>query len=619
MRRPLASFTGAPIPSHDLSITYCPKDVAMPITLKESLQSLLVADLKDLLRYVPDAEAVGRKDELIKTIADAMKGATLHAIWAKLDALQAAAVAEAVHHPLAEFSPQRFRAKYQGDPSFEVAGTQSSRYSSKKKSALALFIHYAFKERVYFVPLDLRASLLAFVPKPADVRLSSSDTAPAGEGLTERLTEREALHEVVVMLRTLEQARLTVSEKTALPASSTLKLLAERLVGGDFYPVEEKKDKWDQTIGPIKAFAWPMLLQASGLALRTGTRLALSPSGVKALSAPPAEVLRTLWRKWLKTTLLDEFSRVDAIKGQSGSGRVMSAVPPRRAAIEEALQACPTGRWVLLDDFSRFMRAADLVFVVAHDPWQLYLGERQYGSLGYDGSNGWNILQDRFIAAVLFEYAATLGIVDVAYGDPAQGHDDFRDMWGADDLRFLSRYDGLNSFRITALGAYILGRDAAYQPVAQPSQVAISVMPSLQVQRVRGFLSAQDALLLELWAEPIQADIWRLDRQKAVAAIEKGHDIALLRQFLEHNDDLPLPELVESFLLRCARDGQALRTGAGAVLIECRDCETADNVATHKETSSLCLRAGPKTLVVRNEHVGKFREKVHVLGLGLVS
>ena len=591
----------------------------MPITLKEALQSLVVADLKDLIRYVPEAEAVGRKDELIERISDAMKGAKLQSIWLKLDTLQAAAVAEAVHHPQGEFSSQRFRAKYQGDPSFEAAGAQSSRYSSNKKSALALFIHYAFNERLYFVPADLRASLLAFVPKPSNVRLDSSETPPTGAGLTERLTEREALQEVVVMLRTIEQARITVSEKTALPSSSTLKLLAERLVGGDFYPVAEKIDKWDQTIGPIKAFAWPMLLQASGFSLRTGTRLALSPTGVKALSAPPADVLRTLWRKWLKTTLLDEFSRVDAIKGQSSTGRVMSAVPPRRAAIEEALQECPIGRWVLLDDFSRFMRAADHVFVVTHDPWKLYLCERQYGSLGYEGSHGWNIFQDRYMAAVLFEYAATLGIVDVAYFDPTEGHDDFRDMWGADELRFLSRYDGLNSFRISALGAYILGREATYQPVAQPSNVAISVMPSLQVKLVRGILSAQDSLLLELWAEPIQEDIWHLDRQKAVAAIEKGHDIELLRQFLENNDDLPLPELVESFLLRCARDGHALKTGASAVLIECRDSETADNVVTHKETSSLCLRAGPKTLVVRNEHVGKFRERVHVLGLGLVS
>lgn len=591
----------------------------MPIMLKESLQSLVVADLKDLVRYLPAPQTEGRKDELIERITSAMLGSDLRSVWKSLDAMQAAAVAEAVHHPRGEFSSQRFRAKYQADPAFEVADTKPAHYSGTKKSALALFVQYAIQERRYFVPSDLQASLLAFVPKPSNVRLDSSETSPTGEGLTERLTEREALQEVVVILRTIEQARITVSDKTALPSSSTLKVLANKLVSGDFYPVVVKADKWDQTIGSIKAFAWPMLIQAAGLAQRTGTRLALSPSGVRALSAPPADVLRTLWRKWLNTTLLDEFSRVDAIKGQSGAGRVMSAVAPRRAAIEDALRECLVGRWVRLDDFSRFMRAADHVFVVTHDPWKLYLCERQYGSLGYEGSHGWNILQDRYMAAVLFEYAATLGMVDVAYFDPHEGRNDFRNMWGADELRFLSRYDGLNSFRVTALGAYILGQDATYQPVPQPSNVVISVMPSLQIKLERGFLSAQDTLLLELWAEPIEAGVWHLDRQKAVAAIEKGHDIELLRQFLQNSDDLPLPELVESFLLRCARDGHALKTGAGAVLIECRDSETADNVATHKETRSLCMRAGPKTLVVRNEQVGKFRERVHVLGLGLVS
>ena len=417
----------------------------MHTMLKESLQKLVVADLKDLVRYLPGAQVDGRKDELIERIASAMLGVELQSVWKSLDAMQAAAVAEAVHHPQGEFSAQRFRAKYQSDPAFEVPGPKASHYSSKKKSALVLFIHYSINDRRYFVPADLRASLLLFVPKPAALRLGSSESPPPDEGLTERQTEREALQEVVVMLRTMEQMRISVGEKTALPSSSTLKTLTDKLVGGDFYPLAETVDKWEQAIGPIKAFAWPMLLQAAGLAHRTGTRLALSPTGVKALSTPPADVLRTLWRKWLKTTLLDEFSRVDAIKGQSSTGRVMSAVAPRRAAIEDALQECPVGKWVLLSDFSRFMRAADHVFVVTHDPWKLYLCERQYGSLGYEGSHGWNILQDRYMAAVLFEYAATLGIVDVSYFDPTEGDDDFRGMWGADELRFLSRYDGLNS------------------------------------------------------------------------------------------------------------------------------------------------------------------------------
>jgi hypothetical protein len=578
-----------------------------------------VPDLKDLVSHLPGAETAGRKDEIIERIVAGMFGPGLQAIWSALDETQQAAVAEAVHDPLGEYSEQRFRAKYQRVPSFQVAGAKSHGYSGSKRSALGLFIHYARDERCYLIPADLQARLKALVPSPAPVSLKSSEALAEHEGLVMRLTEREGLQEVVVMLRSIEQARIQVSEKTALPSTAALRRLTEKLAGGDFYPWVANKNKWHQEIGPIKAFAWPMLLQAGALAIRSGGHLALSPAGVKALSIPPADVLRGLWRKWLKTTMLDEFSRIDAIKGQTSGGRVMSAVAARRAAIEAALRACPVGRWVALDEFSRFMQASDLVFDVAHDPWKLYVAERRYGSLGYAGSGGWNILQERYISAVLFEYAATLGMVDVAYRDPSGARDDYRGMWGTDELAFLSRYDGMREFRLTPLGAYLLGLEAAYRPVAMASNVALSVLPSLQVNVVRGTLGADEALLLENWAVPVHAGSWRLDWEKALCAIEKGYDIAELQDFLQSRDDLPLPELVESFIRQCARNGKALKMVGSAVLIECRDDETTATIAEHEETASLCSRAGPRTLVVRTEHLDKFRQRVRLLGFGMAS
>ena len=108
-----------------------------------------------------------------------------------------------------------------------------------------------------------------------------------------------------------------------------------------------------------------------------------------------------------------------------------------------------------------------------------------------------------------------------------------------------------------------------------------------------------------------------MDREKALSAIEKGYDIGELQGFLESRDDLPLPESVESFIRQCARNGKALKTVGSAVLVECRDTETAEVIAAHKETEALCLRAGPKTLVVRTDHLDKFRERVRVLGFGM--
>ena len=180
--------------------------------------------------------------------------------------------------------------------------------------------------------------------------------------------------------------------------------------------------------GPIRAFAWPWLVQAARLAEVRGSRLALTKTGRAALGAPPAETLRRLWQRWLKNTLLDEFSRIDDVKGQTrGKGRrAMTAATSRRAAIAAALARCPENRWVCFDAFSLFMRAAFFSFSITRDPWSLYLADPHYGSLGYAGAHGWDLLEGRYLLCLLFEYAATLGLVDVAYTHPDCPLPDFR-------------------------------------------------------------------------------------------------------------------------------------------------------------------------------------------------
>ena len=64
-------------------------------------------------------------------------------------------------------------------------------------------------------------------------------------------------------------------EKTRRPSAATIRTVAEALVAGDFYPEEA-----------VAAFAWPLLLQAGGLARLEGPRLTLTPKGRKAMGNP---------------------------------------------------------------------------------------------------------------------------------------------------------------------------------------------------------------------------------------------------------------------------------------------------------------------------------------------
>jgi hypothetical protein len=60
----------------------------------------------------------------------------------------------------------------------------------------------------------------------------------------------------------VDKGKLAVSDKTYQPSAATMDEIALLLRDSDFYEPEPKLGKHAQEIGPLKAFAWPLLLQA---------------------------------------------------------------------------------------------------------------------------------------------------------------------------------------------------------------------------------------------------------------------------------------------------------------------------------------------------------------------
>ncbi len=412
---------------------------------------------------------------------------------------------------------------------------------------------------------------------------------------------------------------LAVSDKTRLPGAAAQRLVTGNLAGGDFYDIVVPEDQWTQVVGPIKAMAWPVLLQTAGLAQAKGGKLALTPTGLKAMQRAPADVLRDIWRTWLTSSLLDEFSRLDEIKGHKSKGLGMSPTAPRRALIGDSLRRCPVDTWVEVDELLRFMQAEGHQLELCDNIGALYIEDPQYGSLMFGGSEIWHALQLRYMLCVLFEYCATLGMVDVAFGSPHDARFDYDDLWGADEMSFLSRYDGLTYIRLTGLGAYCLGLVAAYVPPARATSCTLSIQADLLVSVSSGTLAPEDVLLLENWATRETDLQWRLDRQKAIAAVERGHGTAQIADFLAARDNQPLPSQVEHFLRTYERQGKAMTVLAASLLIECVDAATADLIAAHKDCIGLCMRAGKQHLVVREDREGAFLKAVHQIGFGVVQ
>ncbi len=564
-----------------------------------------------------------------------LAGDSLTELWGRLSRTQRHAVSEVLHGTDGAFHPNRFQAKYGVLP----AGAGGSRGDETRPTLLNLFLHpgSSYDGGTAIIPADLTPRLRTFVPPPPALTMAAQDELPEAIAqsrrgyygkqarpvdqvpLTQREMERAAQQDLPAVLRLVDRGQVAASAKTLQATAAAVRRIAAVLCDGDFFdPAPPKQSSWEQTVGPIKAFAWPLLLRTARLAELHGGKLALTKAGRAALGKPPAETIRLLWSRWLVSTAFDEFRRIEAIKGQRGRGaRSMTAARYRRATIDDALRECPVGRWVSCDELSRFMQATELEFSITRNPWHLYIGEARYGSLGYAGHHDWSILQGRYLLCFLFEYAATLGMVDVAHTDPRDARLDFTSLSNSDELEFLSRYDGLQYFRLTPLGAYCLGTAESYRPRYPAARASITVFPDLRLHLQGAPLTADEKLLLETYARPEAEDVWRLDRDRTLSALERGSQVEELREFLTARDDQPLPEKVEGFLQTTARRAQALAPHGTALLIECADAALADLLATHERTAKLCRRTGERGLAVRLEAEDKFRKAIRELGYGM--
>ena len=575
-------------------------------TLKFALDDYYNADVlkklaKQICQHVPT-----RKGEIIDEVCGKMKGANLKSLFNRLNAIEKSAVAEAIYSLGGELDTESLRSKYGSTP-WDGKEDHGDYYRKTSPPILNLFI-VGRK-----VPDDLCQSLKAFIPAPEADSVKCLQELPAlfekinyrdrkkddfdeEVELTVRQTERAALHNFETILRLADGGKLKVGPKTGRPTAATMAAISKILYEGDWYDGVDDSDR----IGAIQSFAWPVILQGGGLAKASGSTIKLSRSGRTALEGDLPGVIRAAWLKWENTKVIDEFSRVDAIKGQKSSrGRAMTSPADRRLIINDALCNCPEGEWIHIDELSRYMRAEGFKFDVARDLWKLYLCEPQYGSLGYAGCGDWPIVEGRYLLAFLFEYAATMGLIDVAYISPVFARDDYHGHWGADDLDFLSRYDGLQYLRINALGAYVLEMTDSYEAAPVEDRPVLKVLPNHEIVITDEILLTEgDRLFLEKISEKASASVWRLSVRSLLTAAEKGTGADEALSFLQSHSTGAIPETVISLFGDSAERTTPLSYTGRSHLIACDDPVLASMIASDTKLRKLCLAAGESHIAV---------------------
>lgn len=603
-----------------------------------SLQQFLLGYNSDTLAefiklcaaHVPVDKRPTRKDQRAQFLAETLADpARLQRLWQALDDRSRQAVAWAYHND-GEFVADAFIAQYGGLPE---RPQRSAWYYSATPILLDLFIHQGR------IPPELMPPLAGLVPPPerfqvtgvADLQTVVGRDGDLWPGLMTAETERAGRHDLLLFLQLVEQRAVKFNSAGERLTPAGAAALLGHLLDGDFYspaalelgPRTRRKTgaggppKVEETIRPFGLATF-----AVGAGLVSGYSGGLTELGRAYLTRQEPDLLLDAFEKWAQAGAFDELARIEAIRGLRA--RSIRLTPPglRRARIVEALSWCPAGVWISIGEFYRAIKIWRFDFEVEEGGIEkLYIGYR-YGGSGYyepwaSSQDMWLLINGLYINAVLWEYLAVIGALDIAYLPPgevelaAAPYADF-------DGEYFSRYDGLLFFRINPLGAYLFGQAGVYQTAAADAAPVLRVnagglLQLLDPARLTPVVKAQ----LEQIAAPAGEDAYRLDAQKVLPALEQGADLEALREFLVRQSGRPLPPDVDSLLDQIAYASRAFSVEGRMLRIRAADADLVPIVLADPELGKFCQALGGRDLVIPAGRETRLRNRLRELGYGL--
>lgn len=612
-------------------------------SLEQGLFSYTVAELKWYAEVLPGSKPLRKADLVAKLRAALTDPGYLRALYEQLGEEQSWLVADVVHNTGGWLKLGRAHARY---PSVAPPENPRSRHSFyaigdfysdpfKKLTASGFEVLFCYSyELGFFIAREVTDLLSRIVPAPPPSSLKTLSAPPTLPGTRGRQqpqvlqanAERTIFEDVAATLSLAQEGKAGISSTTRLPTLGTVRQLRKLLAEGDYF--EESGGDYERAEDAMRPLALLLLVQAPRWAVpvsKGSTRLAITPVGQEVLrSEATPHHIRQLWEAWCKSDLLDELSRVRGIRGQQSKYTKLTKPRERREKIVAALRACPPGRWVDLAEFMRYAEAEELLPRIERTQHSnLFVGySGSYDMWEYRRSDYVDMVQGSYIRAFLWEYAATLGVVEIAYTRTEDATVDRGSWHGMEE--WVSRYDGLLGFRVTDLGAFALGLTDEYVPptaemgTGTPAMVLLPNFDIVITDASR--VSSRDRAFLARICTTQSQDVYRLSRDLLLDyAAGNGNGLEPVRNFLESRtlkSQADFPQTVRVFLADTENRLNAVQDWGRALVLKGDEHVLTELAHTRlvKDMAQLGKVKGETVLLVKEEHESAVRRQLKKMG-----
>ena len=542
-----------------------------------------------------------RAEFLVRTMTSAQE---VRRLWGELDELSRKAVAAAYHNE-GTFNADAFVAQYGRLP-------ERPRINSWSWYGKPILMDLFMPDNT--IRPEIMPLLAPLVPEPERFRLGGVDAQTVAvtigdEQIPCTIAQREepGRRDLLALLSLAHQGVLKFNSSASRLTFNSVELLREQLAADDF-----GGDTIDE---PIICFGLAMFALQAGLVTSQGK---LTPAGTRYLATEDPDLLLDAFEHWSENGSFDAVMRLQALRGLRARGVRLTPPADRNQRIVEALSWSPAGVWIAVMDFYRALKIWHFDFEIEQGGLdKLYVGYSGYNNYGEWAPNPdkWLLTNGLYINAVLWEILGSIGALDIAYVEDAEGI--FPAETYAYDEPVYSRYDGLMCFRINPLGAFLFGQADAYAPVRPVDAALFSVADDGRITLLpHAVLSAAHHAQLAQIGEAVDGG-YQLSVPKLLALLETTSNLDQPRTFLEQRNSGPLPSAVDDLFRRVEEDSRALKIQSKALIIRVRSADVAQAVLDDPTAGKLVRRLDDRTLLIPTGKETALRNALRTLGYGL--
>ena len=555
--------------------------------LIDRLQQLRLTEYNPEVYYLPLQTLVSRaklklKNKSKNSLVEALDAylsdeKNICAIWDELDALERAIVTDAIVN---KNYLLRGRAKKL---------SEEMNQQLKEKSKMGLFFINGS------IPIEIKKVLETLIEKP---HMNLHEQKPSSELLSKYYVyryEEDQWTDWTNIVKFASTGKFKATKAGNLPTKAALNKINEIVVA---------KEYETENIGLLEARngadahrlygLYKTMIAAKVLTL-DGTTVMMGDEAKTFLSASYAEQAQMLFKAYQNNIDYDEITRIPT---ESFEPDVSCSAKVRQPIIK-LLSNLPEGQWIKMEEFSKELYKCWRPFIIEHVKGVKEKSE--YSSYYRDYFRGnWERLERPYLEVLLIEGLGPLGIVDLALEEEEVEMNFFELDW-----RLAVAY-----FKLTPLGAYLLGKNKDYKDPSAKDRLAndLWIDEKMHIRVGNSLKRYQHEIFFDQFCEKDEKEDYTeyvLDFAAALNAFNQDIDLDEILSYLQKECTKEIPPQVELVIHQWKQDQQKVKIRK-VTLIECEDERILNDLMESKQIA----KCGAKKLVQAIEIEADSEKKV---------